>query len=323
MTAPTPSRTLIDPAVLARLLAAGAAGAAVVVLDCRFDLADPQAGRRAHAQGHIPGARYVHLDDDLSGVKTGRNGRHPLPPRQDFVARMQSWGLRPGVQVVAYDASGGIFAARLWWMCRWAGWDDVAVLDGGWAAWLEAGGAVSVEPAPPLSGISAPWAVPGGAPVRVRDVVELDEVVRHVSAQGASPGRACDIVLLDARSPARFRGEGETLDPVGGHIPGAFNRFYQLNLDAHGRFKPPAQLREEFQAVLEDMSASLSASLSAQVPSTAVVHQCGSGVTACHNLLAMEAAGLSGSRLYAGSWSEWCADPARVRTAAGPGPQAR
>jgi thiosulfate/3-mercaptopyruvate sulfurtransferase len=220
--------------------------------------------------------------------------------------------------VVAYDASGGIFAARLWWMCRWAGWDDVAVLDGGWAAWLEAGGAVSVEAAP-SSGASAPWTAHGGAAVRGQDVVVLDEVIRHVGAPGTAPGGACDFVLLDARSPGRFRGEGETLDPVGGHIPGAFNRFYQLNLDERGRFKPPAQLREEFQAMLENMSASLSA----PVPPTAVVHQCGSGVTACHNLLAMEVAGLGGSRLYAGSWSEWCADPSLVRTEAGPKTQAR
>jgi thiosulfate/3-mercaptopyruvate sulfurtransferase len=306
MNAPAISRTLIDPLTLARRLNAGDA---IVVLDCRFDLADPQAGRRAHAQGHIPGARYVHLDEDLSGVKTGTNGRHPLPAREECVARMQGWGLRPGVQVVAYDASGGVFAARLWWMCRWAGWCDVAVLDGGWAAWLEAGGPVSVEPAPPASGALAPWPVQGGARAMMQDEVVLDEVVRHVSAQGTVPGGACDFVLLDARSPARFRGEGETLDPVGGHIPGAFNRFCQLNLDEHGRFKPAAQLRAEFLALLGEVSASRSA----PVPPTAVVHQCGSGVTACHNLLAMEVAGLSGSRLYAGSWSEWCADPARMR----------
>lgn len=254
-----------------------------VVFDCRFDLADPAFGRQAYARGHLPGAFFLDLDTDLSSTKTGRNGRHPLPDPARLVARLEACGVGNHTQVVAYDDAGGMFAARLWWLLRWFGHHRVAVLDGGLQAWLTAGQALSDE---------APTAHPSTYTLALRaDRVEADYVLQHLGQP--------DMVLIDARSPDRFRGENEVLDPVGGHIPGAINRFFRDNLDARGCFKQASVLREEF-AVL----------LGAHSPRQ-VVHQCGSGVTACVNLLAMEAAGLSGSRLYAGSWSEWCADPAR------------
>ncbi|HSO05810.1 MAG TPA: sulfurtransferase [Pelomicrobium sp.] len=254
-----------------------------IVFDCRYDLFDHDAGTRAYAEGHVPGAHYLHLARDLSGVMTGANGRHPLPGRDAFAALMARFGVTPGVQAVAYDAGPGPYAARLWWMLRWLGHRDVAVLDGGFARWVAEGRPVSAaipqaRPAPFEPGA-------GDRPVAA------DDVEAHL----AQP----DQLILDARSPDRFRGENETLDPVGGHIPGAVNRFFMTNLGEDGRFKPAAKLGEEFRAVLGNAD-----------PQT-VVHQCGSGVTACHNLLAMEVAGLGGSRLYPGSWSEWCADPAR------------
>ncbi|MHB1374224.1 MAG: sulfurtransferase [Thauera sp.] len=254
-----------------------------VVFDCRFDLADPAFGRQAYAQGHLPGAIFLDLDDDLSSAKTGRNGRHPLPDPARLVARLEACGVGNHTQVVAYDDAGGMFAARLWWLLRWFGHHRAGVLDGGLQAWLAAGQALTED---------APAPRPSTYTLALRaDRVEADYVLQHL-------GQA-DMVLIDARSPDRFRGENEVLDPVGGHIPGAINRFFRDNLDARGCFKQASVLREEFAALL-----------GAHSPRQ-VVHQCGSGVTACVNLLAMEAAGLSGSRLYAGSWSEWCADPAR------------
>jgi thiosulfate/3-mercaptopyruvate sulfurtransferase len=255
--------------------------AAPVLLDCSFDLADPQAGERAYAQGHLPGARYVHLDRDLSGAKTGRNGRHPLPEQSTLAERVGAWGIAPGVQVVCYDAQGMPYAARAWWLLRWLGHQAVAVLDGGVSAWLAAGGRLTQEvPAPRPAG---PY------PARAAAMPSVDADVLL-----ARPGR---LTVLDARAGERFRGEVEPLDPVAGHIPGALNRFFKDNLQADGRFRPADELRQVFAAL--------------QVDPTLVVHQCGSGVTACHNLLAMELAGLAGSALYPGSWSEWCADPAR------------
>jgi thiosulfate/3-mercaptopyruvate sulfurtransferase len=245
-----------------------------VICDCRHDLADTGAGRRAYAESHIPGARFVHLDEDLSAPKSGKNGRHPLPDPDKFVKRLGVLG----------NSSGGPYAARLWWMLRWQGHDAVAVLDGGWNAWIKAGNPVAAQhPA-----IEAAHFAPRPRADRMRDA----------SAIVAGMGRSGPL-LLDARAPNRYRGENETLDPVAGHIPGAANRFFQLNLDAGGIFKPSSALRQEFEAVT-----------GGKAPSD-VVHYCGSGVTACHNLLAMEVAGLSGSRLYPGSWSEWCSDPAR------------
>ncbi|WP_432720831.1 sulfurtransferase [Jeongeupia wiesaeckerbachi] len=254
-----------------------------VVVDCRHDLADPEAGRRAYASSHIPGAVFAHLDLDLSGPKTGRNGRHPLPTPEALARWAGSVGIGAQTHVVAYDASGGMFAARLWWLLRWLGHERVSVLDGGWQAWLDAGLPVSVEPAQPVAEVY-PRQVPSAA------TVDVDQVRANLTAAA--------FLVVDARSPDRYRGLGETIDPVGGHIPGASNRFFQHNLDANGRFKSPDQLRDEWRDVIGARSAA------------DIVCQCGSGVTACHNLLALELAGLSGAKLYPGSWSEWCADPA-------------
>ena len=269
--------------VSAAELVAHAADPAWRVFDCRHDLRDTEAGSRAWAEGHIPGAQFLHLDKDLSGPMTGRNGRHPLPDSAVLAARLGACGIGPATRVVAYDADSGMFAARLWWLLRWLGHDNGAVLDGGLAAWKSAGLPVDGAPA-----AAAPAILPGQP--REGLLVKVDEVERRLADT--------EIFLLDARSPDRYAGENETLDPVGGHSPGARNRFFMTNL-ADGRFKPAARLREEFGLLLADRDPA------------AVVHSCGSGVTACHNVLAMEIAGLSGSRLYAGSWSEWCSDPAR------------
>jgi len=254
-----------------------------VIVDCRHDLADSAAGRAAYLAAHIPGAHFLHAGEDLSGPKTGRNGRHPLPDPASFAARLGAIGIGPGVQVAAYDAQGGIFAARLWWMLRWLGHTEAAVLDGGWQQWL--------KEKRPTDG-ALPAARPRVFEPRPQAFnVDADEVLSRLD----SP----DTLIVDARAPDRFRGENETLDPVGGHIPGARNRFSRDNLAEDGRFKDPARLRAERLALFRD-----------RAPGE-VIHQCGSGITACHNLLALEAAGLPGGRLYAGSWSEWSADPAR------------
>jgi thiosulfate/3-mercaptopyruvate sulfurtransferase len=272
--------TLIDAAALVALQA-GPAPARLV--DCGFDLVDTALGERDYAAGHLPGAVYAHLDRDLSGPKTGRNGRHPLPDRAAFAATLGRLGIGPDTPVVAYDRQGGPYAARLWWTLRWMGHEHVAVLDGGAKAWLDAGGALVTDTAAPTP--LPPY--PGRAPRAVR--VDADTLAARL-------GR---IPLIDARAGARFRGETEPLDAVAGHIPGALNRFFQENLGANGRFKPAAELRAAFAPLLGLAS-----------PGDAV-HSCGSGVTACHNLLAMEHAGLAGSALYGGSWSEWSSDPSR------------
>ena len=271
--------TLISAAELARHLD----NAGWIVCDCRHDLADVEAGRRAYGEAHIPGARFVHLDTDLSAPKTGKNGRHPLPDPATFARRLGELGIDNSKQVVAYDASGGPYAARLWWMLRWLGHGAVAVLDGGWNAWTKARLPVSA-------------AVPNVEPARFTRGPALGEAVsaEHIARDTGNVRYR----LLDARAASRYRGESETLDPVAGHIPGAANRFFQSNLDAAGGFKQPKTLRDEFEAAGVKSSAD-------------VVHYCGSGVTACHNLLAMEVAGLADSKLYPGSWSEWCSDPAR------------
>ncbi|MBU0752060.1 MAG: sulfurtransferase [Gammaproteobacteria bacterium] len=254
------------------------------IFDCRHDLQDTAYGEKAYAKGHIPGALFLHLDRDLSGEKTGGNGRHPLPSREAFAATMAACGVGPDTQVVAYDNEGSIFASRLWWMLRWAGHEKVAVLDGGVPGWRRAKREFEID---------------------VRHYAPAPFVARH----GTTPFTADDVLerlddrrvlILDARAPERFSGEEENLDPVGGHIPGAVNRFYFDNLDDAGCFfKTAEELREEFDGVL-----------AGREPQN-VIQQCGSGVTACHNLLAMEVAGLNGSQLYVGSWSEWCADPSR------------
>ncbi|WP_290870812.1 sulfurtransferase [Aquabacterium sp.] len=279
---PTP---LISAPELLALLRSPDAGD-LLLLDCRFNLADTGAGQAAFAQGHLPGAVYAHLDTDLSGPKTGANGRHPLPSPEAFSATLGRWGLQPHTRVVAYDAAGGMFAARLWWMLStWWGHAEVQVLDGGWPAWQAAGGPVDTAEAPRPLRVVPPVPLP-------ESLVRADELLAHL-------GQTDTPLLIDARAADRFRGENETLDPVGGHIPGAQNRFFQLNLAADGRFKAPAALQAEFEALLGGR------------PAHEAVHSCGSGVTACHNLLAMAVAGLPGARLYAGSWSEWCAAPER------------
>ena len=278
-----PYTTLISAAELTQNLATPN----WVILDCRHDLAHLAAGRSAFDAGHIPHAQFAHLDNDLSGPKIGPDGefrgRHPLPQRDVFIDTLRDWGINDSTQVIAYDAQGGMFAARLWWMLRWVGHEAVAVLDGGLPAWV-------LLHEVPLSGEHAA--------IRRGTITEHAPIVGTVSAADLlanleNPART----VLDARAADRFRGENETLDAVGGHIPGAKNRFFRDNLQADGCFKPAAQLRAEFSALISAPQATVS--------------QCGSGVTACHNLLALEIAGLSGAALYPGSWSEWCADPAR------------
>ncbi|MFG6465751.1 sulfurtransferase [Roseateles sp. BYS87W] len=251
-----------------------------LVIDCSFDLADTDAGERAYAAGHIPGAFYLHLDRDLCGNKTAPDGafrgRHPLPSREALTAVLRRLGLTADRQVVAYDRQGGPYAARLWWMLRWMGHDAVAVLDGAWD------GELSTDTP---TAVATEWC-PGEPSVATLDARML-------------LGRLGRVRLVDARAAERFRGEVEPLDPAAGHIPGASNRFFKDNLGADGRFKPAAQLRAEFEALIAPFAA------------RDVVQQCGSGVTACHNLLAMAHAGLGDSVLYPGSWSEWCSDPSR------------
>ncbi|MDR5784036.1 sulfurtransferase [Caballeronia sp. LZ065] len=282
--------TLISAANLAERLAA--APGSVLVFDCRFDLAAPEAGAAAYAAGHIPGAHYLHLDRDLSGAKTGTNGRHPLPERAALVEKLASFGLDEGRQVVAYDAQGGMVAARLWWLLRWLGHDSVALLDGGLNAWEAAG--QPLETAVPAR---TQGSFKAAAPLQV--TIDAAAIERSIGTR--------DHLLIDARAADRYRGENETLDPVGGHIPGALNHFFKDNLNADGRFKTAHDLREAFGTLIGATSPER------------IVLQCGSGVTACHNALAMEIAGLHGAALYPGSWSEWSADPGRpVATGAKP-----
>jgi thiosulfate/3-mercaptopyruvate sulfurtransferase len=254
------------------------------VFDCRHDLAKPELGERQYRDAHVPGALFAHLDRDLSAPKTGRNGRHPLPDPRRFVEWLGTAGLRATNQVVCYDGGSGAMAARLWWMLRWVGHEAVAVLDGGFAKWLR-------EMKPVTADVPKFPATVYPASVRTEMSVEVSSLVRSLGK----------VAVLDARAPARWRGEAEPIDPEAGRIPGSLNRFNSDNLTTEGVHKSAAALRGELEAVLGGRRAS------------EVVHSCGSGVAACHNLLAMEIAGLKGGRLYAGSWSEWIADPARPR----------
>ncbi len=255
-----------------------------VVVDCRHDLFDPTVGPALYARGHLPNARFLHQDTDLAGPKNGRNGRHPLPDRATMAQRLRAIGLNQGQQLVAYDETSGTYAGRLWWLARWLGHANVAVLDGGLGAWQKAGYPLSTE---------VPVSRPG-------DFAESAPLVRSVDAGSLHAALGTDrYLVVDARAPERYAGVAEPIDPVAGHIPGAVNRPFGHNLRPDGRFKPGEVLRQEFEA------------LAAGRPSASLVHQCGSGVVACHNILAMELAGLGDSALYPGSWSEWCADPAR------------
>lgn len=255
------------------------------IFDVRHDLNDHGLGRRAFAAGHIPHARFLDTEVELSAPKTGKNGRHPLPERDAFAGLMAAHGVTPASSVVVYDASGGAFAAHVWWMLRWIGVDRVSVLDGGWPAWAAAGLPQTQGEAQALAPIAAKAA---------------PSLVGAVDAQGVLANlQAPTFTVVDARAAARYRGEMEPIDPVAGHIPGALNRPNTDNVGADGRFKSAESLRAEFTAVIGE-----------RAPDE-IVHQCGSGITACHNLFAMELAGLSGSRLYPGSWSEWCSDPSR------------
>jgi thiosulfate/3-mercaptopyruvate sulfurtransferase len=254
-----------------------------IVFDTRHDLANPEKGRKLYAESHIPGAYFMHVDEDLAGPKSGKNGRHPLPDIHDFGQRINERGVTPETQVVVYDDVGGNFALRLWWMLRWLGHEKTALLDGGFPLWQKEGRPVTSEATPARRGAFVPRPHLG-ATVDVHFVERFHE----------DPS----VRLLDARAAERFNGLQEPIDPVAGHVPGAINRFWQKNLDADGRFKPSQQLRKEFESILGS-------------DAERAVHMCGSGVTACHNIFAMELAGLPPGRLYAGSWSEWCSDPAR------------
>ena len=257
-----------------------------VILDCRAELTDPNAGAVAFAAGHIPGAQHADSDRDLSDKSPGPNGefrgRHPLPTVDHFIETLRGWGVYPNSQVIAYDAHGGMFAARVWWMLRWVGHKSVAVLDGGLPAWEALGGELTQVVINRPRGSITPQA-------SLVSSVSADDVLANLSARAR--------VVLDARAADRFRGENETIDPVAGRIPGARNRWFKDNLQADGKFKSPDLLRAEYSALIKS-------------PESTIM-QCGSGISACHNLLAMDIAGLPGAMLYPGSWSEWSADPSR------------
>lgn len=285
--------TLITP----RQLAARLEDRDLAVIDCRFDLGRPEWGREAYASARIPHALYAHLDHDLSGKVSASTGRHPLPPIDEMAARLGRWGIDAQVQVVAYDQSSAAYAARLWWLLRWLGHAKVAVLDGGFAAWQEERLPLDTTPLD-----SRPQARRERPARRFEPRPDAEMLMSTTELEGLIGSRqftAADVVLIDGRSADRFAGRNETIDPVAGHIPGARNHPFTGNVDAAGRFLPRGTLRERFANTLEG------------VPPDAAICMCGSGVTACHNLLAMEVAGLQGARLYAGSWSEWIRDPKR------------
>lgn len=253
-----------------------------VLVDCRHALADFSLGRKLYAEAHIPGAFFADVEHDLAGEKTGYNGRHPLPDPEDFATFLESIGVNNKTQIIGYDAGGDMFAARLWFLCRWIGHEAAAVLDGGIAAWIAAGYDVTVAPSSTRS--------TGNVNVKLNDALVVDATYVSRNLHNSATR------IVDARAADRFRGENEVVDPVAGHIPGAGNRPFKENFSADLRFKSPEELRHAFETFGK--------------PSH-IVHQCGSGVSAAANMLAMEVAGLRGSRIYAGSWSEWIADPSR------------
>lgn len=253
-----------------------------VVFDCRHDLLNPGRGESMYREGHVPGAFFANLDTDLSGEKTGINGRHPLPSPAAFSAFLARHGVTKRSTVVAYDDVGGQFAARLWWLCRWVGLRNASLLDGGVQHWKASGYALE-------SAIPQARPAPFSGHADALMLTSVEELLPRINRPG--------LTIIDARAPERYRGDVEPIDPVAGHIPGAVNRFYKENLNADLTMKSPEVLRDAFTNLVDAGSE--------------VVHQCGSGVTACANIFAMEYAGLTGSRLYAGSWSEWIADPTR------------
>lgn len=255
-----------------------------IVFDCRFTLTDGEAGRRAYQHGHIPGARYAHLDEDLSSPITSSTGRHPLPDPQALADRLSQWGVDGSKQVVVYDDSFGSMAVRLWWLLRWLGHDAVALLDGGLPGWMRQKLPMTAE----LPVIKPAQFIPRPQDAMWADAAEVDQA-RQDAAR----------LVIDARPEQRFRGEQEMLDKVAGHIPGSINWTFEENIDFDGTYLPADELREAYLELLNDR------------PPQEVIHTCGSGVTACHNVLAMEIAGLPGSKLYPGSWSEWITDPSR------------
>jgi len=272
------SRTLVSTTVLAARLN----DPAWVVVDCRFKLDDVAWGELAYESGHIPGASYAHLDRDLSGPKTGTNGRHPLPDVRALAATFGRLGIASGTQVVAYDQDTGMYASRLWWLLRWMGHDAVAVLDGGYAKWLSEGRATSAVSAHPQA--------------TVFDGVPQPEMIVGADALRAGIGDATR-KLVDARAPERYAGKTEPIDKVAGHIPAAVNHFFQRNLDRAGLFRTPEELRADWRDTI------------GAVAPDQIVCYCGSGVTACHDLLALEIAGRDDVLLYEGSWSDWASDP--------------
>ena len=286
---------LIDaPALIARLQAGSQD---LLVVDCRFDLADPARGRAQYDQGHVPGATYAHLEADLSAPRGPATGRHPLPARAEFANWASRRGITPQTTVVAYDDSGGCYAARLWWMLRWIGHERVCLLDGGWKSWQALGAGTSDAHA---TCAPAGMAVCSDGPDRsLAFSVDAQAVLAIVDGADPDPRR----VVLDARAADRYAGQNETIDPVAGHIPGAIQAFWRDSLGPDERFKTPAELRQHFARVTGGRNA------------TQIVCQCGSGVTACHLLFSLHLAGMEGAALYPGSWSEWITDPTRpVRT---------
>lgn len=258
----------------------------LLLFDCRYELARPDAGREAYLRGHLPGAVHADLHHDLAGPTTPNSGRHPLPDPQDFAARLRHWGVDDDSLLLAYDDASGMWASRFWWMAsKWLGHRHVAVMDGGMRRWLQLGLPTTTDP--------APWRPAGDFAARPDAGACVDADTTQAAA--LDPRRR----VLDARAAERYRGEVEPLDPVAGHVPGAFNHPSSGVVAADGRFLPPAALADAFTRTLGSISAA------------DTITMCGSGVTACHLLLAMEHAGLSGARLYPGSWSEWSRDPAR------------
>jgi thiosulfate/3-mercaptopyruvate sulfurtransferase len=255
-----------------------------IIIDCRFSLADANSGASAYRHGHIPNARYAHLNDDLSATVTERTGRHPLPDFTQLTKKLSAWGVSNKTQIVVYDDASGAFAGRLWWLLRCLGHNQVAVLDGGIKHWVTLGYPVTTH---------LPTCTESNfiAHLDTRHWLDVQQLENSLAKKS--------ICLIDARTPERYCGEQEPIDPIAGHIPGAVNRPFQLNLNSHGLFLSPNELQQQFNQLIDG------------TPAEQVVHTCGSGVTACHNLLAMEHAGLTGSKLYAGSWSEWIRDKNR------------